>query len=59
MMVAAPVSAFAATVLVNSFVGTSQRDTQPLSGLFNPPDVNGTVGTTQYAQLQKWRLCCL
>jgi hypothetical protein len=52
MMVAAPVSAFAATVLVNSFVGTSQRDTQPLSGLFNPPDVNGTVGTTQYAQLQ-------
>jgi PEP-CTERM motif len=52
MMAAVPAEAFAVTVLINSFAGTSQRDTQPLSGLFNPPDVNGTVGLTQYAQLQ-------
>jgi hypothetical protein len=52
MMAVTPVSAFATTVLVNSFVGTSDRDTRALGIGLQPPDVNGTVGTTQFAQLQ-------
>ncbi len=52
MMAATPVSAFAATVLVNSFVGTSDRDTRALGIGLQPPDVNGAVGTLQFAQLQ-------
>ena len=52
MMAMAPVSAFATTVLINSFVGTSDRDTRALGIGLQPPDVNGTVGTTQFAQLQ-------
>jgi hypothetical protein len=52
MMAASPVSAFAATILVNSFVGTSDRDTRNLGIGLQPPDVNGSVGTTQFAQLQ-------
>jgi hypothetical protein len=52
MMAMSPVSAFAATVLINSFVATSDRDTRALGIGLQPPDVNGTVGTTQFAQLQ-------
>lgn len=52
MMAVTPVSAFAATVLINSFVGSSDRDTRALGIGLQPPDVNGTVGTTQFAQLQ-------
>ena len=52
MMAATPVSAFAATVLINSFVGTSDRNTRALGIGLQPPDVNGAVGTTQFAQLQ-------
>jgi PEP-CTERM motif len=52
MMAATPISAFAATVLINSFVGTSDRDTRALGIGLQPPDVNGSVGTTQFAQLQ-------
>jgi PEP-CTERM motif len=52
MMAATPISAFAATVLINSFVGTSDRDTRALGIGLQPPDVNGAVGTTQFAQLQ-------
>ena len=52
IMAAMPVSAFAATILVNSFVGTSDRDTRALGIGLQPPDVNGAVGTTQFAQLQ-------
>lgn len=52
MMAVTPVSAWAATVLVNSFVGTSDRNTRALGIGLQPPDVNGAVGTTQFAQLQ-------
>ena len=52
MMAATPISAWAATVLINSFVGTSDRNTRALGIGLQPPDVNGTVGTTQFAQLQ-------
>lgn len=52
MMAVTPVSAFAATVLINSFVGSSDRDTRALGIGLQPPDVNGTVGTKQFAQLQ-------
>ena len=52
IMAATPVSAFAATILVNSFVGTSDRDTRALGIGLQPPDVNGAVGLTQFAQLQ-------
>ena len=52
MLAATPVSAFAATVLVNSFAGTSDRNTRALGIGLQPPDVNGAVGTTQFAQLQ-------
>lgn len=52
IMSATSMSASAATVLVNSFVGTSDRDTRALGIGLQPPDVNGSVGTTQFAQLQ-------
>jgi hypothetical protein len=52
MIAVTPVSAFAASILVNSFVGTSDRDTRALGIGLQPPDVNGAVGTTQFAQLQ-------
>ena len=52
LMAATPISAWAATVLVNSFVGTSDRNTRALGIGLQPPDVNGAVGTTQFAQLQ-------
>ena len=52
MMLATLSPAWAATVLVNSWVGTSDRDTRALGIGLQPPDVNGAVGTTQYGQLQ-------
>jgi PEP-CTERM motif len=52
MMLATLSPAWSATVLVNSWVGTSDRDTRALGIGLQPPDVNGAVGTTQYGQLQ-------
>jgi PEP-CTERM motif len=52
MMVATISSASAATLLVNSWAGTSDRNTRALGIGLQPPDVNGAVGTTQYGQLQ-------
>jgi hypothetical protein len=52
MMAVMPLAANATTVLINSFVGTSDRDTRALGIGLQPPDVNGSVGTTQFAQLQ-------
>ena len=42
---------WAQTVLVNSWEGTSDYDTRALGIGLQPPDVNGSVGTTQFAQL--------
>ena len=52
MMLATTAPAWAATVLVNSWVGTSDRNTRALGIGLQPPDVNGAVGTTQFVQLQ-------
>lgn len=52
MTVTVPINASAATILVNSFVGFSQRDSIALGVNGIPPDVGGAVGTTQFAQLQ-------
>ena len=49
---AMPMSASAATLLINAFAGTSDRDTRALTINLKPPNTNGSVGTTQFVQLQ-------